>query len=124
MEKKKKKKDNLASNPNPCFGPASSGSSPTKFVFPQVRYLKFESLSKLKYFYPSMITSEWPALTNLVVTDCPYVEAFSRKSMNVEYYQDEYLFWFSKEAFPLLEEEGFGTDELGNKYFFGREKKR
>ncbi|OMO62380.1 hypothetical protein CCACVL1_22868 [Corchorus capsularis] len=97
----------------PC-GLDQSHKSSTKFVFPQVRYLRFDSLRKLKSFYPRMHITEWPSLKEFRVTKCNNVKIFALKNLNsqLEIPVDEQpLFWFSEDAFPCLEESYTDQDD-------------
>ncbi|OMO99038.1 Zinc finger, Dof-type [Corchorus olitorius] len=76
-----------------------STESSLKFVLPKVSCLKLESLSKLKNFYPSMHTTEWPSLKELVVTGCNNVKLFAPKNLDSQpdiLPDEQPLFWFSK----------------------------
>ncbi|OMO62427.1 Zinc finger, Dof-type [Corchorus capsularis] len=95
--------DNLESIIEPSKLPFTESSF--KFVFPKVSCLKLESLSELQSFYPSMHTTEWPALKELVVTGCNNVKLFAPKNLDSQpdiLPDEQPLFWFSKEAFPCL----------------------
>ncbi|OMO99010.1 hypothetical protein COLO4_13568 [Corchorus olitorius] len=91
----------------PCRLDQSNESS-TKFVFPQVSYLRLDSLRKLKSFYPRMHITQWPSLKELRVTKCNNVKIFTLNNLinsQLEIPADEQpLFWFSEDAFPCLEE--------------------
>ncbi|OMO99063.1 putative phosphoprotein phosphatase [Corchorus olitorius] len=95
--------------------PFHSTESSPKFVFSRVRWLKLESLSKLKSFYPIMHTTQWPSLKKLIVNGCTNVKIFAQEinSQALHIPSEQPLFWFSKETFPCLKK--LKTDQDGAK---------
>ncbi|OMO98978.1 disease resistance protein [Corchorus olitorius] len=79
----------------------------------KVSYVQLERLRQLKSFYPSMHTTEWPALKELEVKAYSNVKVFAPKNLNSQpdtlTGTEQPLFWFSKDAFPCLEV--FDTDQ-------------
>ena len=55
-----------------------------QLVFPKVTFLLLRKLSKLKWFYQGVHTSEWPLLKTLVVNGCDQIEIFISKSLNFQ----------------------------------------
>ncbi|OMO62428.1 hypothetical protein CCACVL1_22842 [Corchorus capsularis] len=100
--------DDLESIIEPSGLPSTESSF--KLVFSKVEILLFESLSKLKSFHPSMHTTEWPSLEELVVTGCTSVKTFASENLNSQL-DEQPLFWFSKEAFPNLKKLRTDSDE-------------
>ncbi|XVF31255.1 hypothetical protein REPUB_Repub16aG0129700 [Reevesia pubescens] len=77
----------------------------TNFVFPEVTYLNFYMLPKLKSFYYGIHTTEWPSLKKMWVYRCDKVETFASKNLSSggSSNQDT-LFWVNEVTFPNLEE--------------------
>uniref|UniRef100_A0A2N9EFT6 AAA+ ATPase domain-containing protein n=1 Tax=Fagus sylvatica TaxID=28930 RepID=A0A2N9EFT6_FAGSY len=55
-----------------------------RLVFPKVTLLILRKLSKLKWFYQGVHTSEWPLLKHLEVSGCDQIELFISKSLSFQ----------------------------------------
>ncbi|KAG6646083.1 hypothetical protein CIPAW_08G168600 [Carya illinoinensis] len=53
-----------------------------RFVFPRMTTLNLDGLSKLKWFYPGVHTSEWPSLKYIEVNRCKKVKIFASEYMS------------------------------------------
>ncbi|KAK4596165.1 hypothetical protein RGQ29_014282 [Quercus rubra] len=83
-----------------------------RFVFPKLTNLMLRNLSKLKWFYRGVHTSEWPLLKTLEVSGSNEIQIFASKNYRIQE-QDEQiqletsiqqpLFLVEEVAFPSLE---------------------
>ncbi|KAK4596163.1 hypothetical protein RGQ29_014280 [Quercus rubra] len=83
-----------------------------RFVFPKLTLLMLRNLSKLKWFYRGVHTSEWPLLKTLEVSGSNEIQIFASKNYRIQEQDDQIqletsiqqpLFLVEEVAFPSLE---------------------
>uniref|UniRef100_A0A2N9EXM2 Disease resistance protein At4g27190-like leucine-rich repeats domain-containing protein n=1 Tax=Fagus sylvatica TaxID=28930 RepID=A0A2N9EXM2_FAGSY len=83
-----------------------------RLVFPKVTFLLLRKLSKLKWFYQGVHTSEWPLLKTLVVNGCDQIDIFISKSLSFqERVEESQLKTSIQQPFFLVEEVAFSSLE-------------
>nr|POE45933.1 disease resistance protein [Quercus suber] len=82
-----------------------------RFVFPKLTLLMLRELSKLKWFYRGVHTSEWPLLESLEVSGSNEIQVFASKNYRIQEQDDQSqletsiqqpLFLVEEVAFPSL----------------------
>ncbi|KAB2010741.1 hypothetical protein ES319_D10G262500v1 [Gossypium barbadense] len=86
----------------------------TKFVFPELIYLRLCKVPRLKSFYSRMHTTQWPSLKQMDIIECLKVQIFTPQCpvSQVGISNQQPLFCVNEDTFPVLEELTLKTNDM------------
>ncbi|KAK8277406.1 hypothetical protein V6Z12_D10G266000 [Gossypium hirsutum] len=86
----------------------------TKFVFPELIYLRLCKVPRLKSFYSRMHTTQWPSLKQMDIIECLKVQIFTPQcpESQVGISNQQPLFCVNEDTFLVLEELTLKTNDM------------